>query len=78
MLQLGGRHDRRMGAEWAQMWVSASGVFITGLLLSIGLRMMNKSNKGRDVMVSTLGEHTSALAEQTRALRSILEDRDKD
>ena len=67
-----------MTAEWAQVWVSASGVFITALLLSIGLWLMNKSNKGRDAMVSTLGEHTSALAEQTRALRSLLDNRGKD
>ena len=74
-----------MTAEWAQVWVSASGVFITALLLSIGLWLMSKSNKSRDVMVSTLGEHTSALAEQTsalaeqtRALRSLLDARGKD
>ena len=45
-----------MTAEWAQVWVSASGVFITALLLSIGLWLMSKSNKSRDVIpVSTLG-----------------------
>ena len=67
-----------MTAEWAQVWVSASGVFITALLLSIGLWLMSKSNKSRDAMVPTLSEHTSALAEQTRALRSLLDNRGKD